>query len=81
MQELGQVSTLLQDANRLEVQASGVQPSEALRREIDELIRRHGGKLENFGHPTTTLEELFVRIVEESKAHPGRRYLPAADRA
>src|SRR5437870_3352145 len=81
LQELGQVSTLLQDANRLEVQASGVQPSEALRREIDELIRRHGGKLENFGHPTTTLEELFVRIVEESKAHPGRRYLPAADRA
>jgi ABC-2 type transport system ATP-binding protein len=80
LQELGQVRTLLQDANRLEVQASGVQPSEALRREIDELIRRHGGKLENFGHPTTTLEELFVRIVEESKAHPGRRYLPAADR-
>src|SRR5438552_2206370 len=80
LQELGQVSTLLQDANRLEVQARGVPLSDGLRREIEELIKRHGGTLETFGHPTTTLEELFVRIVEESKAHPGRRYLPAADR-
>src|SRR5438034_8559280 len=80
LQELGEVSTLLQDANRLEVQARGVPLSDALRREIAEVIERHGGKLETFGHPTTTLEELFVRIVEESKAHPGRRYLPAADR-
>src|SRR5205807_2951012 len=80
LQELGEVSALLQDANRLEVQARGVPLSDALRREIAEVIERHGGKLETFGHPTTTLEELFVRIVEESKAHPGRRYLPAADR-
>jgi ABC-2 type transport system ATP-binding protein len=33
------------------------------------------------GHPTTTLEEMFRRIVEESKAHPGRRYLPEAPSA
>ena len=32
-----------------------------------------------FGHPTTTLEELFLRIVEESKARPGRRYLPGTE--
>ena len=25
------------------------------------------------GNPTTTLEELFVRVIEESEAHPGRR--------
>jgi ABC-2 type transport system ATP-binding protein len=24
-------------------------------------------------HPTTTLEELFLRIVRESDLHPGRR--------
>ena len=30
--------------------------------------RKHGGKLEFIGHPTTTLEDLFLRIVEESKA-------------
>jgi ABC-2 type transport system ATP-binding protein len=80
LQELGEVSTLLQDANRLEVQASGVPLSDDLRRELADVVQRHGGRLETFGHPTTTLEELFLRIVEESKAHPGRRYLPAAER-
>jgi ABC-2 type transport system ATP-binding protein len=79
LQELGLVSTLLQDANRVELQASGVPISEDLRRELEAVLQRHGGKVEFFGHPTTTLEALFVRIVEESKAHPGRRYLPAAD--
>ena len=37
-------------------------------------IKKHGGELESVGHPTTTLEELFLRIVEESKSRPGRRY-------
>jgi ABC-2 type transport system ATP-binding protein len=80
LQELGAVAALLQDANRLEVQASGVPLSDDLRRELAEVLQRHGGQLESFGHPTTTLEELFLRIVEESKKHPGRRYLPSAER-
>jgi ABC-2 type transport system ATP-binding protein len=80
LQELGEVASLLQDANRLEVQASGVPLTDDLRRELADVLQRHGGRLETFGHPTTTLEELFLRIVEESKAHPGRRYLPAAER-
>jgi ABC-2 type transport system ATP-binding protein len=81
LQELGEVSRLLQVANRVEVQASGLQLTDELRRDLEEVIRRHGGKLEFFAHPTTTLEDLFLRIVEESKAHPGRRYLPARDPA
>ena len=43
------------------------------------MLRKHGGKLDTVGHPTTTLEDYFLRIVEESKAHPGRRYLPEQD--
>ena len=81
LQELGEVHALLQDANRLEVQASGVPLKDELRRDLEEVLRRHGGRLEMFGHPTTTLEELFLRIVEESKAHPGRRFLPPDQRA
>jgi len=53
-----------------------VQLNEELRRDLEEVIRRHGGKIDTVGHPTTTLEDYFLRIVEESKAHPGRRYLP-----
>jgi ABC-2 type transport system ATP-binding protein len=80
LQELGEVKVLLQDAARLEVQASGVPLKEELRRDLEEVLRRHGGRLETFGHPTTTLEDLFIRIVRESEAHPGRRFLPPEQR-
>src|SRR5262245_23034239 len=79
LQELGQVSSLLEDAQRVELRAGGVRVSDDLKKELQSVLERHGGKLEFFGHPTTTLEDLFLRIVEESKAHPGRRYLPAVD--
>src|SRR6202050_2789738 len=76
LQEMGSVRSLLEDVQRVELQASGGQISEPLRRDLEEVLHKHGGKLEFLGHPTTTLEELFLRIVEQSKAHPGRRYLP-----
>src|SRR5881392_2818509 len=79
LQELGKVSRLLQVANRVEIQASGIKPTEELRRDLEDVMRKHGGRIEAYGHPTTTLEELFLRIVEESKAHPGRRYLPGRE--
>jgi ABC-2 type transport system ATP-binding protein len=76
---LGSVKSLLEDVQRLELRAAGVQLTDALKRDLEAVLVKHGGKLEFFGHPTTTLEDLFLRIVEESKAHPGRRYLPEAD--
>ncbi len=79
LQELGKVSRLCQVANRVEIQASGLKPTDELRRDLEELLAKHGGRLEMLGHPTTTLEELFLRVVEESKAHPGRRYLPGRE--
>jgi ABC-2 type transport system ATP-binding protein len=80
LQQLGSVKSLLEDVQRIEVQASGVQISDALKRDLEAALAKHGGKLEFLGHPTTTLEDLFLRIVEESKARPGRRYLPEADK-
>jgi ABC-2 type transport system ATP-binding protein len=79
LQELGEVSRLLQDANRVQLQASGLNLSDQLRSDLEEVLRRHGGRLETFGHPTTTLEDLFLHIVKESKAHPGRRYRPSVE--
>ncbi len=76
LQALGAVKTLLQDVNRIELRASNIQLNEGLRQELEALIQRHGGSLDSVGHPTTTLEDYFLHIVEESKAHPGRRYLP-----
>jgi ABC-2 type transport system ATP-binding protein len=79
LQTLGKVSTLLEDAVRIEVRARGVKESPELRAELESVFKKHGGQLEMVGHPTTTLEELFLKIVEESKARPGRRYLPPAE--
>src|SRR5689334_16499947 len=79
LQELGEVKTLLKDEQRVELRAKGVGVSDALRQDLEAVLQKHGGSLETFGHPTTTLEDMFLRIVAESKARPGRRYLPAAD--
>jgi ABC-2 type transport system ATP-binding protein len=76
LQELGAVATLVEDANRLELRASGVSINDDLRRELVALFERYGGKIDSIGHPSTTLEDLFLRVVRESKAHPGRRFLP-----
>ena len=64
---------------RLEVRASRVRESPELRADLEAVFRKHGGRLEALGHPTSTLEDLFLRVVEESKARPGRRYLPPND--
>ncbi len=79
LQAYGEVQTLLQDHRRVELRASDLQLTDELRRELEEVLRKHGGKLDSIGHPTTTLEDYFLRIVEESKAHPGRRFLPGAE--
>jgi ABC-2 type transport system ATP-binding protein len=79
LQAYGEVQTLLQDINRVELRASGLQLTDDLRRDLDDVLRRHGGRLDTIGHPTTTLEDYFLHIVEESKAHPGRRYLPGKE--
>ena len=76
LQAYGEVKTLLQDVNRVEMRGSGLQLTDQLRADLDDVLMRHGGKLDTIGHPTTTLEDYFLHIVEESKAHPGRRFLP-----
>jgi ABC-2 type transport system ATP-binding protein len=76
LRSYGSIQELLQDVNRVELRASGLQLTDALRRDLEEVLHKHGGKLDSIGHPTTTLEDYFLRIVEESKARPGMRYVP-----
>jgi len=78
LQELGKVDRLVEDQKRVEVRATGLELTDAVKDDLAKVFAKHGGKLESFGHPTTTLEDLFKKVVEESKARPGRRYLPAA---
>jgi ABC-2 type transport system ATP-binding protein len=71
LKELGKVSDLLtvQDVTQIKTR----ELPEAALQEIREVIARHGAELLAVDHPTTTLEELFLRIVRESDLHPGRR--------
>jgi ABC-2 type transport system ATP-binding protein len=75
LKEIGQVSELLtvQDITQIKVRDL---PDVAVQ-EIREVVARHGGQLVDVDHPTTTLEELFLRIVSESDQHPGRRRVAA----
>lgn len=71
LKELGRVDSLLKVRDVTEIRASGL--SQAAQEEIKEVIRRHNGELISMGNPTTTLEELFLAIIRQSEAHPGRR--------
>jgi ABC-2 type transport system ATP-binding protein len=71
LKEIGQVSELLTVQDITQVRVRDL-PEEAIR-ELRDLVARHGAELVSVDHPTTTLEELFLRIVSESELHPGRR--------
>lgn len=76
LKELGRVDELLTVQDITQIRARDL-PEPALR-EIEAVIQRHGGHLVSTDHPTTTLEELFLRIVRESDERPGRRRLAEA---
>lgn len=71
LKELGRVDSLLKIGDELQIRASGL--DDAAKQEIAEVIRRRGGSVVSMENPTTTLEELFLKIVMESEARPGRR--------
>ena len=71
LKELGRVDTLLTVHDVTQIRARGL--SEAAQAEIRAVIARHHGTLLAMDHPTTTLEELFLTIVRDSEARPGRR--------
>ena len=71
LKELGRVDSLLKVRDVTEIRTSSLSPQ--AQEEIRQLVQRHGGKVLSTGNPTTTLEDLFLRIVRDSEAHPGRR--------
>ncbi|OHB66089.1 MAG: multidrug ABC transporter ATP-binding protein [Planctomycetes bacterium RBG_13_63_9] len=71
LKELGRVDSLLKVRDVTEVHASEL--SEEAKQEIRQVIERHHGELVSMGNPTTTLEDLFLKIIRQSEAHPGRR--------
>jgi ABC-2 type transport system ATP-binding protein len=71
LKELGRVDSLLTVEDVTQIRAKRLSPE--CQNEIRQVIERHHGELVSVEHPTTTLEELFLSIVRDSEARPGRR--------
>ncbi|HID75460.1 MAG TPA: ABC transporter ATP-binding protein [Planctomycetaceae bacterium] len=77
LKELGRVDSLLKVREMTEIRATGL--SRETEAEVRAAIERNGGRVVSWGNPTTTLEELFLKIIEQSEAHPGQRVRGGAD--
>lgn len=69
LRELGRVDSLLKVRDVTEVHAKGL--SDDLKGKIADLIRSEGGEVVTIDNPTTTMEELFLDIVQNDR--PGSR--------
>lgn len=75
LKELGRVDDLLKVKDATQINARKLTPE--CENEIREVIARHQGEVLSIENPTTTLEELFLSIVRDSEARPGRRAVAA----
>src|SRR5437762_679081 len=69
MMELGHVRDLVQVKDVTQVQARGLQDGQL--KEVQDFLHRIGAKDAQITHPTTTLEDLFIRIVKENTPQMG----------
>lgn len=71
LKELGRVDELLKVDDVTQIRAKNL--SVDCQKELRDVISRHHGELVSLDNPTSTLEELFLEIVRDSEARPGRR--------
>ena len=71
LKELGRVEDLLRVTDVTQIRATGL--SDAAREEIRAVLERHGSTDAEIGNPRTTLEDLFLDIIRDTQARPGRR--------
>lgn len=70
---LGNVSDLLQSNEESLLRTS--QLSDACVSDVQQVLAKHGASMKHVSHPTTTLEELFLETIAESRERPGQRYV------
>lgn len=71
LKELGKLDDLLAVQDTTQIQAKGLSPE--AEEEIRQVIAKHNGDLVAMENPRATLVDLFLNIVRESEARPGRR--------
>lgn len=71
---IGGVKDLLESQDETQLLTSTL--GDDVIREVEAVLKKHGASLKQVSHPTSTLEELFLRTVKESQERPGRRFAP-----
>jgi len=71
LKELGRVEDMLRVTDVTQIRAKGLPPQAT--EEIRAVLRRHGVEDAEIGNPMTTLEDLFLEVVRDTEARPGRR--------
>ena len=71
LKELGRVEDLLRVTDVTQIRARNL--SAAARDEVRAVLERHGAAGIEVGNPRTTLEDLFLDVVRDTEARPGRR--------
>ncbi|MDO5581676.1 MAG: ABC transporter ATP-binding protein [Planctomycetia bacterium] len=71
LKELGRVEDLLKIGEETEIRVKGL--SEDAKNKIAQIIKEDNSEMVFCGNPTTSLEDLFLNIIAESEARPGKR--------
>ncbi|MGZ0171868.1 MAG: ABC transporter ATP-binding protein [Planctomycetales bacterium] len=77
LKELGRVDDLLKEQHETQFVTSHLDDTAV--DEIKAVLDKHGASLKMCGHPTSSLEDLFMKTVQRSKDRPGQRYIPSAE--
>jgi len=78
LKELGRVDDLLKVSTETELRVSNL--SDAAKEKIQKVIQEDNGELVFCGNPTSSLEELFLKIIAESESRPGKRVRGGEDK-
>ncbi|MBS0261920.1 MAG: ABC transporter ATP-binding protein [Planctomycetes bacterium] len=71
----GKVQELLKDTGVTQIKTSRL--TDAAVKDVRDVLARHGAQVMEVDHPTANLEELFIKTVRDSAAHPGQRFVPS----
>lgn len=71
LKELGRVDALIQVRNELQIRTQSLPDN--VKDEVLAVLARHNMKVLSVDVPTTSLEELFLNVVRESEARPGKQ--------
>lgn len=68
---MGRVDELLTAQDKTQILSSPLSP-EAIR-DVEAVLKKHGANVLKVDHPTESLEDLFLKTVQESRERPGHR--------